>query len=76
MRNVTVIATCLVNQRSFTKLEEAEHQVRWHFNDLFPKADFNDWNRFIEDRVAADIIASVGVAKDIDIERFIRALWR
>ncbi len=76
MRKATVIATCLVNMRvAFRELAPAELAVRNIFLECFPKADFDDWNRDIDDDVAANIIRNVGRASRIDVELFIRDLW-
>lgn len=76
MRNVTVIATCLVNMRQFTKLEEAEFVVRKEFERYFPMADFDDWNRDLNEHAARHIIASIGKASMLNVEWLIGELSR
>ncbi len=74
MKRSTVIATCLVNSHVLRRLEDAEAQVHGVFLDEFPDADFNRWNRQMDDQAAHSIIRNVGRASQINVRMFIQDL--
>lgn len=75
MNKSTVIATCLVNSRMISGLDDAENAVRQVFLTEFPEADFLEWNRDMNDRDAKHIISAVGRASTINVRKFIEDLW-
>jgi hypothetical protein len=75
MRKSTTIAQCLVNSKMIWSLEEAETAVKVIYIEEFPSRDFNDWNRDINEDVAANIIRTVGQASRINVKKFIEDLW-
>jgi hypothetical protein len=68
MKRSTVIATCLVNSNMIRRLEDAETQVQGVFIDEFPNADFNRWNRPIDEQTARTFIRNVGRASRMFIQ--------
>ena len=56
-------------------VEEAKLRIYNIFQDEFPEHDFNQWNRDINDKVAKNIINSVGKATTINVRLFIERLW-
>lgn len=75
MRKSTIIATCLVNLKSGINLEQAELNVRKTFDEEFPRDSFEVWNIDIDERIANNVIRSVGNASRINVKNFIRDLW-
>jgi hypothetical protein len=74
MKRSTVIATCLVNSNMIRRLEDAESRVHGVFLDEFPNADFNRWNRPLDEQTARNIIKNVGRASRINVRMFIQDL--
>lgn len=74
MRRSTIIAKCLVNSNMIGRLEWAEARVRGVFEDEFPDCSFCQWNREVNDQIAARIVENVGRASMINVKRFIEDL--
>ena len=74
MKKCSVIARCLVNSDLTSGMEYAEREVANVFFDEFPHANFDLWNREIEDDAAEQIVNSVGRATRINVRMFIEDL--
>jgi hypothetical protein len=56
-------------------LDEAERTVRDIFAAAYPKSRYSEWNTELEDRIAFDIVRTVGHASRINVATFIEQLW-
>jgi hypothetical protein len=75
MRKARIIATCLLNSNMVPSLDEAERTVRDIFAAEYPKSRYSDWNTDLDDRIAFDIVRTVGHAERINVVTFIEQLW-
>ena len=71
MKNSTVIATCLLNSRTVTRLEDGELLVQEVFEREFPTEDFNQWNSEINDNTAKNLIQNVEQVIGINVKQLI-----
>jgi len=76
MRKSTLIATCLLNSSMASDLATAAHQVQQIFAACYPSDSFAAWNTDIPDETAQRMIASVGRAQRINVEKAIADLWQ
>jgi hypothetical protein len=56
-------------------LDEAERTVRDIFSADYPKSRYSDWNTELDDRIAFEIVRTVGHASRINVVTFIEQLW-
>jgi hypothetical protein len=75
VQKAQIIGTCLLNANMVPSLDEAERAVRDIFAAEYPKSRYSDWNTELDDRIAFDIVTTVGRASRINVVRFIEQLW-
>ena len=56
------------------RIEDAEARVHGVFLLEFPQADFNRWNRRLDEQTAQNVIRNVGKASRINVRMFIQDL--
>jgi hypothetical protein len=64
-----------LNANVVRSLDEAERTIREIFVAEYPKSRYSDWNTELDDRIAFDIVRTVGRASRINVVTFIEQLW-
>jgi len=75
MKKSELVAQCLVNSKTFQRMDDAESRVRRTFHEEFPHSDFTAWNSQIDEARAKQIAAMMGKAGMVNVRRMIEQLW-
>jgi hypothetical protein len=71
MKKSTLIATCLINCGSSYGIQDIENSIQQTFNEEFSELNFKEWNTFVPDVEAQEIIRQFGTGYRINVRQFI-----
>ncbi|HDL6963764.1 TPA: DNA-binding protein [Yersinia enterocolitica] len=75
MKKVSIIAQCLINDKCFSEMSEAESSIKKVFNDSYADDSFDEWNTDVSPLSANRVICKVASATKVRVRGLIQELW-
>ncbi|ACQ67257.1 DNA-binding protein [Candidatus Williamhamiltonella defendens] len=75
MKKVSVIAQCLINEKSFNEMSEAESRIKQIFGLQYADHSFDEWNTEVSLLSAKRFISVVANSSKVRIRALIQELW-
>lgn len=75
MKKVSIIAQCLINDKSFSEMCDAESSIKEDFNKRYADHSFDDWNTDVSTLSANRVISKVAGAPKVRVIGLIKELW-
>lgn len=75
MKKISIIAQCLINDKSCNQMSEAESLIKQVFDLKYADHSFEEWNTEVSLLSARRFISVVAGASRVRIRSLIRELW-